>query len=84
MINLLGLAFFRAAFYQVLVYPWRQTWRFTPDWCTTFTTTVWVIVRVHYGTTNFVIVCSSNRARPAIDITFVLFVTNNPDSCTAS
>ena len=32
--------------------PWRH-WRFTSDWSTTFTTTVRVIVRVHYNTTNF-------------------------------
>src|SRR5574340_421292 len=31
--------------------PWRH-WRLTSDWRTSFTTTVWVINRVHYRTTN--------------------------------
>src|SRR5699024_10993720 len=30
----------------------RSRWRFTSNWCFTFTTTVWVIIRVHYRTTN--------------------------------
>src|SRR4051794_27484843 len=43
----------------------RRQWRFTSDWSASFTTTVWVIVRVHYNTAYF-----RTTAEPATTTSF--------------